>query len=83
MQLDFGQFNLIVEGNDSDECYKAFVVFPSAGYRNTEVKLSVIDATKLDYDNGTCNDIIVKVMQTNHLFCSFSGIRYGAKAKIT
>jgi len=60
--LDFGQFNLIVEGNDLYECYKAFVVFPSAGYRNTEVKLSVIDATKLDYDNGTCNNITVKII---------------------
>jgi hypothetical protein len=83
LQLDYGQFYLTVEGNGLDECYKAFDVIPSAGYRYTEVKLSVIDPKTLDYDEGSCNDIIVKVIQTNDLFYSFSGIRYGAKAKIT
>lgn len=60
--MDFGQFNLIVEGNGLDECYKAFDVIPRAGYRKTEVKLSVINPKTLDYDEGSCNDIIVKII---------------------
>ena len=83
LQLDFGQFYLTVEGGGSDECYKAFDVIPKAGYRNTDVKLSVINSTMLDYDEGSCNNITVKVRQSYDLFCRFSGIRYGAKAKIT
>lgn len=62
--LDYGQFYLTVEGNDPAECYKAFDVIPSAGYRNANVKLSVIDSTKLDYDEGSCNDITVTIKAT-------------------
>jgi hypothetical protein len=83
LQLDYGQFYLTLKGNGGDECYKAFDVIPRAGYRNTDVKLSVIDPKTLDYDEGSCNDIIVKVMPTNNHFCSSSGILYRAKAKIT
>ena len=82
LQLDFGQFYLTVEGNGSDDCYTAFIVIPGAGYRNTDVKLSVIDPKMLDYDNGTCNDIIVKVRQSYDLFCRFSGIRMEPRRKL-
>jgi hypothetical protein len=68
LQLDYGQFYLTLDGNGDDECYKAFDVIPRAGYRYTDVKLSVINPKTLDYDNGTCNDIIVKVIRTNELF---------------
>ena len=83
LQLDYGQFYLTLEGSGSDECYTAFDVIPKEGYRHTDVKLLVIDPKMLDYDEGSCNDIIVKVRQSYDLFCRFSGIRYGAKAKIT
>ena len=83
MQLDYGQFYITVEGNGSDTCYEAFDVIPNAGYRDTEVKLSVINPEKLDYDEGSCNDIIVKVRRSHDQFLSFSGLRYEAKAKIT
>jgi hypothetical protein len=72
-----------VEGSGTDECYKAFDVIPRAGYRQADVKLSVIDPKTLDYDEGSCNDIIMKVKGSYDLFCRFSGIRSGAKGKIT
>jgi len=59
--LDYGQFTLTVEGDDSYECYKAFDVIPRAAYRYTEVKLLVINPDILDYDAFRCNDIIVKI----------------------
>ena len=73
MQLDYGQFYLTVEGNDPNECYKAFDVIPKAGYRNTDVKLLVIAPNTLDYDEGKCNDILLKVRRRNDLFVVFLG----------
>jgi hypothetical protein len=61
LQLDYGQFNIAVEGKELDTCSKAFDVIPKSGYRNTDVRLSVIEPELLDYENGTCNDIILKV----------------------
>jgi hypothetical protein len=83
LQLDFGQFYLTLGGDGSDDCYTAFDVIPRAGYRDADVKLSVINPKKLDYDEGSCNNIIVKVRRSYDLFCRFSEIRYDAKAKIT
>jgi hypothetical protein len=83
LQLDFGQFTISLEGDGSDSCYEAFDVIPRAGYRNTDVKLSVIHPKTLDYDEGSCNDIIVKVRRSHEFYFSFSGLRYGTKAKIT
>jgi hypothetical protein len=42
-------------------------VIPKEGYRTTDVKLSVIDPGRLDYDNGTCNDIQFRVC-SRHVF---------------
>ena len=83
LQLDYGQFYLSAEVDGSDKCSRAFEVIPGAGYRNAEVKLSVIDPAALDYDEGSCNDIIVKVRRGHDLCIRFTGIRYGAKAKLT
>ena len=83
LQLDYGQFTLTVEGDDSYECYKAFDVIPRAAYRYTEVKLLVINPDILDYDAFRCNDIIVKVRRSRDLFYRFSVICYGAKANMT
>jgi hypothetical protein len=83
LQLDYGQFSLTVEGSGTDECYRSFDVIPRAGYRSAEVRLSVIDPRNLDYDNGSCNNIKLKVCQVMTSFCLFSGIHYGTKAKIT
>jgi len=83
LQGDYGQFSLTLEGDGSDDCYTAFDVIPRAGYRNADVKLSVIDSKKLDYDKGPCKDTIVKVRRGHDLYFRFAGISYGAKAKIT
>jgi hypothetical protein len=72
-----------VKGSGADECYNAFDVIPRAGYRKTEVRLSVIDPDTLDYDKGTCNDIIVKVRWRSDIVISFYEFSYAAKAEIT
>jgi hypothetical protein len=83
LQLDYGQFDITLEGTGSDDCYTAFDVIPRAGYRKSEVKLSVIDPQKLDYDEGSCNDITVKVRRSHDFYFSLSGLRYRDRAKIT
>jgi hypothetical protein len=60
-QVEYGQYFITLEGNGADNCYTAFGVIPGAGYRTTDVKLSVIDPGLLDYDRGSCKDIIIKV----------------------
>ena len=52
LQGDFGTFSIDVDG--AGECYKAFNVIPSGGYRSTEVKLTVVDQELLDYENPAC-----------------------------
>jgi hypothetical protein len=81
LQLDYGQFDIILEGDGSDTCYQAFDVIPKMGYRKSEVKLSVTDPKTLDYDEGSCNEVIVKVRRSHDFYFSFSGLRYETKAK--
>jgi hypothetical protein len=68
--LDYGQFSITLEGNEADGCYEAFDVIPRAGYRNTDVKISVIDPGRLDYDEGKCKNVIMKV-GPDHVFFLF------------
>jgi hypothetical protein len=70
---DYGQFSLTLEGDGSDDCYTAFDVIPRAGYRNADVKLSVIDSKKLDYDKGPCKDTIVKIIAVEFTNASRTG----------
>jgi hypothetical protein len=70
-QVEYGQYSITLEGNGKDKCYEAFDVIPRAGYKDTDVKLSVIKPELLDYDQGTCNDIIIKVGPRQVFVCLF------------
>ncbi|PNF25389.1 hypothetical protein B7P43_G09776 [Cryptotermes secundus] len=63
--VEYGQFYITLEGTGTDEfCYEAFDVIPREGYRATDVKLSVINPERLDYDKGNCNDITLRIKAT-------------------
>ncbi|XP_021930459.1 protocadherin Fat 4-like isoform X2 [Zootermopsis nevadensis] len=59
--VEYGQFVITLVGDESNDCHKAFDVIPNAGYRTTIVKISVVDPARLNYDEGTCNDVILKI----------------------
>ena len=82
LQLDYGQFIISLEGNGSDNCYEAFDVIPRAGYRKTDVRLSVIAPDTLDYDEGSCNDIIVKVRRRRDFLSVFLGYLMEPRRKL-
>lgn len=72
--VEYGQFYITLEGTGTDDyCYEAFDVIPREGYRATDVKLSVINPGRLDYDSGTCNDITIKIKATEINDSSRSG----------
>jgi hypothetical protein len=76
LQVEYGQFYITLEGTGTDEyCYEAFDVIPREGYRATDVKLSVINPGRLDYDNGTCNDVTIKVC-LRHIFLPSQGGKF-------
>lgn len=70
-QVEYGQFVITLVGDESNDCHKAFDVIPNAGYRTTIVKISVVDPARLNYDEGTCNDVILKVTVPCHCFVNF------------
>jgi hypothetical protein len=81
--MGYREFYLTLEGIGSDECYKAFDVCPRTVFGKTDVKLIVIAAKDLDYDEGSCNDIIVKVRRSRNLFVVFLGCVTEPRRKLT
>ncbi|XP_069668752.1 cadherin-AgCad1-like [Periplaneta americana] len=60
----FGQYDIELKDDGTKDCASAFILIPTAGYGTTPVSISVNNPSKLDYEEGSCNVMELRLIAT-------------------